>query len=379
MAKASVSDLNQRQAASGRAADKTTRAVQRQLQAMGCERYEVGIRDPEKGMMIREWTPDEVLKAVPWLRRENAKGADIYVRPHQDEPSGLVLVDDVDEGVAEDMRHDGLAASVAVETSPKNWQCWVRVASEATAQERTEAARIIARRYEADENSADWRHFGRLAGFTNRKPEHTTGKGQPFALLKHARASEPQYQPAEAPALYAEAQQAATQARRTALQREHDEALQPHLDAMPTGGVTGALAALKMWWHEMWRSMRENLAERFDPSRADWIASVRAFRKGHSYEDVARVVETSPGIETRKPGHISDYVQRTAGKAEIYTEYEAQGCHYMQVRDVLLEEARQRAQERARARTNEPDALGERPQERKQDQGQGGWRPPGLG
>ncbi|WP_373870935.1 DNA-primase RepB domain-containing protein, partial [Aeromonas caviae] len=35
-------------------------------------------------------------------------------------------------------------------------------------------ARRLAREYDADPASADSHHYGRLAGFTNQKPKHTT-------------------------------------------------------------------------------------------------------------------------------------------------------------------------------------------------------------
>lgn len=41
-------------------------------------------------------------------------------------------------------------------------------------------ARKLAREYDADPASADSRHYGRLAGFTNRKDKHTTRTGYPI-------------------------------------------------------------------------------------------------------------------------------------------------------------------------------------------------------
>ena len=43
---------------------------------------------------------------------------------------------------------------------------------------------MLAERYGGDPHAADWRHYGRLAGFTNRKPAHTRPDGrQPYVLL----------------------------------------------------------------------------------------------------------------------------------------------------------------------------------------------------
>ena len=49
----------------------------------------------------------------------------------------------------------------------------------------TWAAKELAKRFGGDLSSADWRHFGRLAGFTNRKPERLLPNGlAPFVRLR---------------------------------------------------------------------------------------------------------------------------------------------------------------------------------------------------
>ena len=51
----------------------------------------------------------------------------------------------------------------------------------------TQAAKHLAERFGGDLGSADWRHFGRLAGFTNPKPNRRLASGlQPFARLLEA-------------------------------------------------------------------------------------------------------------------------------------------------------------------------------------------------
>jgi hypothetical protein len=155
---------------------------------MACDAYEAGIRAREGWMLTRTWSKAEVLKAVPWLKRENAKGADIYVRPAGDENQGLVLVDDLTQGQIDRMKADGYAPALVVETSPLNHQAWVRLSAKPLSPEvATTASRTLARLYGADPNSADWRHFGRLTGFTDSKPEHTTEHGRnPWVLCHEA-------------------------------------------------------------------------------------------------------------------------------------------------------------------------------------------------
>ena len=66
---------------------------------------------------------------------------------------------------------------MVVETSPNNFQVWLnhgRVLSDRFLS--TLVARGLASRFGGDRGSCDWRHFGRLAGFTNQKERTTTGK-----------------------------------------------------------------------------------------------------------------------------------------------------------------------------------------------------------
>ena len=102
--------------------DRTLQAIGRQLKAMGCERFDIGVRDATTGqMMNREWSAAEVLQNTPWLKRMNAQGNDVYIRPAEQERHGLVLVDDLSEFDLDDMKAEGREPALVVETSPKNY------------------------------------------------------------------------------------------------------------------------------------------------------------------------------------------------------------------------------------------------------------------
>lgn len=169
--------------------DRTLQAIGRQLKAMGCERFDIGVRDATTGqMMNREWSAAEVLQNTPWLKRMNAQGNDVYIRPAEQERHGLVLVDDLSEFDLDDMKAEGREPALVVETSPKNYQAWVKVADAAGGELRGQIARTLASEYDADPANADSRHYGRLAGFTNRKDKHTTRAGyQPWVLLRESK------------------------------------------------------------------------------------------------------------------------------------------------------------------------------------------------
>jgi len=171
--------------------DRTGRAMVAQLRALGAQQVEVGLlHGPTNRMTSRVWTPDEAQAALSWLRRENMRGCNVYVRPVAWQGSapasaGIVLVDDLTrEGVAQ-LHRDGLRPAVVTETSPRNYQAWVRLSPAPLAPAlATQAAKELAARYDGDRASADWRHYGRLAGLTNRKPSRVQPDGRsPYVLL----------------------------------------------------------------------------------------------------------------------------------------------------------------------------------------------------
>ncbi len=160
------------------------RLVRLQLRAMGCERFDIGIKRDAGEMILREGQGAmEISAAIKWLRHENAKGAHIYVRPAG--AHGLSLLDDISAEAIERMKMEGFEPAVVVETSPNNFQAWLNHGQVLDAAMSTCAAKQLAERFGGDPSSADWRHFGRLAGFTNPKPERQLPSGmRPFARLR---------------------------------------------------------------------------------------------------------------------------------------------------------------------------------------------------
>ncbi len=164
----------------------TAKVTLAQLEAMGCERFDIGVKRSEGTMQLREgWGAKQILKAILWLRRENLYGAHIYVRPAG--LHGLTLVDDLTADAISRMKAEGYEPAVVVETSPGNFQAWLKHDRGLDEASGTYAAKELARRFGGDPSSADWRHFGRLAGFTNPKPSRRLQSGmQPFARLHEA-------------------------------------------------------------------------------------------------------------------------------------------------------------------------------------------------
>jgi hypothetical protein len=174
----------------------TLQAIRRQLAAMPNELYLIRLIHHHTRRAMpgeRLWTARELGHPgiVRFLRARNREGCEVYVQPYAgDRNAGYILVD-LDQAapvVIETMRTQGHDPCVVVQTSPGHLQAWVYLsASPLEPAVATAAGRQLARAYGGDPASTDWRHLGRLAGFTNQKPARRTRRGSaPWVKLVHA-------------------------------------------------------------------------------------------------------------------------------------------------------------------------------------------------
>jgi hypothetical protein len=166
----------------------TPEAVAKQSRAMGAKAFEIGLFDPnaaQGAMLPRVWDVGTLLRSVSWLRLKNAQGRNIYIRPAGEH--SLSLIDDASIQVIERLKSEGFAPAVVLETSPGNFQAWLHHGRILPKHLSTLAARLLASHFGGDLASADWRHFGRLAGFTNRKDKYRKTDGAfPYVRLHEA-------------------------------------------------------------------------------------------------------------------------------------------------------------------------------------------------
>lgn len=154
---------------------------------MDCEVFEIGLFKPsatgtEPVMLPRTWDVQTLLRSISWLRHQNQDGRNIYIRPKGEH--NLSLVDDLTSDRIQQMKASGFNPALVVQTSPGNFQAWLKHTATLSRDLSTTAARELATKFEGDRGAADWRHFGRLAGFTNRKEKHRRPDGLfPFVLL----------------------------------------------------------------------------------------------------------------------------------------------------------------------------------------------------
>lgn len=286
--------------------DRTLEALERQIEALGVAGFEVGIREAQTGKMMNRLMGKESLKDnAAWLKRMNAKGNDIYIRPSGEH--GLVLIDDLKPESLKAMNDRGLKPAAIIQTSPNNYQAWVKLSDKPVPAEiRKMAARGLAKEFGGDPNSADSNHYGRLAGFTNQKPKYNQNGKQPYVL-----AHECSGDVSKSAADYLE--KIKTHLAVAEMQAEQKK----RLYAIKTASQPRYGANAAQEYQGQAKRLLEKYGENADLSRIDWMISLDMAKSGKfSQRDIETALQKhSPNIESRKAGHIDDYAKRTAEKA----------------------------------------------------------------
>lgn len=167
--------------------------------------------------------------------------------------------------------------------------------------QRTAVGKVLARRYAGDLNSIDWRHFGRLAGFTNRKPTYVNESGRyPYVLLRHA----VQKVTPNASTILEDA------ATILASEGEQAPAFAPSISLNDR-----SIEQIKQRFRAELHGLMGRYGQDIDYSKADWMISRKLLALGVQPDVLADVLRTtSPAIAIRKKGHVEDYIQRTLEK-----------------------------------------------------------------
>ncbi len=166
--------------------DRTRNAVERMLVALDAPAYDLGVLS-ERGMLpgLSHLSAEDVLSRLSLLKAHNARGAHIYIRPAREHC--FTVLDDLAANSVARLTGDGFEPCAVVETSPGNFQAWLRHDDVYPPPLSTFIAQTLAKRYGADPSAADWRRFGRLPGFTNCKPKYLKSDGlYPYVLLRSA-------------------------------------------------------------------------------------------------------------------------------------------------------------------------------------------------
>jgi hypothetical protein len=255
------------------------------------------------------------LAAIRFLRARNREGCDIYVHPYaQDHNAGYILVDldRAEPTVVAAMRARGHEPCVVLQTSPGHLQAWVHVSSTPLPPHiATAIGKHLALTYGGDRASTDWRHLGRLAGFTNQKPQRRTPAGYaPWVKVVYTH-------PGLAPHADELLQSAAASLSQSAQSTHHlglgpDRASGSQSGAASAITVAQATVIYQTWMH------RWQIAKRFAPpdwSIVDlWVARA-LLAQGWPPDQVQMIVRQGSPHFPRRHSNPDDYLRRTLARA----------------------------------------------------------------
>ena len=279
--------------------DASITAVSQQIGAMGSEMFEVGVfragtEGTDASMLLRVWDPDTLLHSVPWLKQQNHDGRHIYIRPKGEH--NLSLVDDLTADAVATMDREGFHPALVVETSPANFQVWLKHPEQLEKQLSTATARALAERFGGDAGAADWRHFGRLSGFANRKTKYqdvTTGL-YPLVRLIEAEGN-----------VYPRADHFLASIRRSVEERlQARERLRFQAITPPIG-----------WQRKTIDTFRSDPRYGGDGNRIDLAYAVYALSHGATEAEVAAAIRTRDLSKKGTEHRQQDYIERTIRKA----------------------------------------------------------------
>lgn len=155
------------------------------MTAMGINRFVVTLKHAAEGKQEkRQWDKDEVIRSMAWLKRMNARGYDVLIRPAGEH--GLVLMDGLTKAQLDTLRQRGFGPAVVVDTDREHYQAWVKLSSASIAEHTQErATRGLRAGLGLPTGEGSSPKDGQLAGLTNRavKSKHDI---QPYALVIEA-------------------------------------------------------------------------------------------------------------------------------------------------------------------------------------------------
>lgn len=146
----------------------------------GVDSFDIHLRSPQtpgEDYKTGKWiwltqheavSADQIMsRLMDWLRYHNAKGSDIFFRPHRKGRHKVIFLDDISTSTARAICKK--YGSCIVETHPGNTQVWLTVDKKLCTEQRKQAQVQIKDLGLSDPGSISGDHLGRLCGFQSQK------------------------------------------------------------------------------------------------------------------------------------------------------------------------------------------------------------------
>ncbi|NOS97377.1 MAG: relaxase/mobilization nuclease domain-containing protein [Methylotenera sp.] len=252
---------------------------------------------------------------------KNAQGAEIYIAPHPSANHSFVLIDDLTFDSIQSLKNDGLDPAVVVESSPNNFQAWIKLSEKPlTPAQRLEASRALTKQFGGDIGAIGSVRIGRLAGFTNRKQKHRNEQGlQPYCKLTETSAGVA----SNGHLVIAKADEIITNNEASKVQIQRLESIESARDFASYNESPADFYQIQA------KKILKKYGNQTDYSRLDFMVSTTMIERGFSDLKIAEAMrEASPSLAERKTD-IEDYIARTiiaaaAKEREKRLEYQLQ-------------------------------------------------------
>ena len=308
-------------------------AWRKQAAALGAQHYRITLIPRREGMAPRNigrnkdgherfWTAAEVEEMIPRLRRENARGCDVYVTPIDDRYHYMVIDDMTDESLAR-MRTAGIKPCLVQQSSQNNYQAIVKVERRNRRDEQSLANAIVTglNKEYGDPKFSGVIHPFRMSGFSNKKANRQNAftriieswngicshvSNMLEALRRQVDEKILAEKAEKAKAEKAKAEKAPKKPETAFPSRGTEEGL--------NRGAGGAAAAYReIYSGTVDRVIRAGLP--LDPSRVDWHVVKTMLSQGWAEEEVRQaILIASPDIWSRHRDP-ADYAERTIRNA----------------------------------------------------------------
>lgn len=281
------------------------------IKALPAWRYKVGFLnrehdDPKRQMILREGDEQWVNNNIQALKRNNADGREILFYPLDPR---YILLDDLPDGAVKRLENEGFAPALVVETSPNNFQAWIkfpdlRVIKAFEQEYSLRLSRELIGRFGGDPGAAGGLRFGKLPGFRNRKLKHVGPDGRaPMSVIRSATGL-------EAPGGKALAERVKSEVL-TAQAVQKPENPERPVSAVETPRATaevgtGAGMAIEAQYEIALRRAGG------DRSRADFAFAARLAERGAGEDQIAMLIES---VSQKAAERGSEYARRTAAAA----------------------------------------------------------------
>jgi len=206
------------------------------------------------------------------------------------------------------MKKEGFNPAVVVETSPDNYQCWVKLHMEVGLDLQTVISKRLQKMYGGDSGAVAAGHSGRLAGFTNRKPVHVQDNGlYPFAKL------------IESSGLVARDSKEIVDFAIGEIKKQRETFKEVAMQCKSKGFSD---VAIDRWWASVMEKLRKRNEgdTSISQSELDFGMARLLAMNGAGFDSIVSALErNSDDLELRKGKYKHQYCELTAAKAVVFT------------------------------------------------------------